>query len=159
MTTHSPTEIGSRGVWVLDPANQPRHYDHWPKHPEWRGRYDFLTATPPPLASTYHAESTSYRASAVPLLRYHFDAFHWGHGHSCTTTRADIDNALHNVLSLFDIVADMYLTQALIVSLDFYKYPDEEFIRDFDDLVQKIQWYLYILHAVVGEARLCPVPC
>lgn len=124
--------------WRIDPDKEPDHYDHWPKHPEWRGRYDFLVATPPLLAATYKTSAVTYRASLLPLARYHFEAFHWGREGSQTTTRADVEGALHNVLALFDILADACVTHCLIRTISWCDYPDEAFKQKFDNVLTEI---------------------
>lgn len=137
--------------WRIDPDKEPDHYDHWPKHPEWQGRYDFLIATPPLLATTYHADAVTYRASLLPLTRYHFEAFHWGRERSQTTTRTDLDSALHNVLALYDIVADTCITQNLIRTISWYGYPDEVFKQVFDKVTMDAMYYLRVIHNVAGK--------
>lgn len=146
--------MASPHSWVIDPNKEPEQYDHWPKHPEWRGHYSFLTATPPALASTYHTNSTTYSASVIPFQRYHFEEFHWGKDRSQTTTRTELEDALHNVLALYDIVADVYLTGALIRCANWCHYPDEDFKQEFDRVLFRIHLYLRVLHAVAGMLRL-----
>lgn len=146
--------MASPHSWVVDPKKEPEQYDHWPKHPEWRGLYSFLTATPPALASTYHTDSTTYRASVVPFVRYHFEEFYWGKDRSQTTTRTELEDALHNVLALYDIVADDYLTHAFIRCIGWYGYPDEDFKREYDAVLRRLQLYLRVVHAVANMLTL-----
>ena len=138
----------------IDPEMEPRDYDHWPKHPEWRHRYDFLVATPPPLATTCYSSAVTYRASVLPLVRYHFEAFHWGHDGSLITLRADIDGALHNALSLFDIVVDAYLTHGLICNSSWWTLQNEGFKEPFFEVIYDLRSYLRVIHAIAGESRL-----
>ncbi|EJT52845.1 hypothetical protein A1Q1_01118 [Trichosporon asahii var. asahii CBS 2479] len=132
----------------IDPEMEPRDYDHWPKHPEWRHRYDFLVATPPPLATTCYSSAVTYHASVLPLVRYHFEAFHWGHDGSHITLRADIDGALHNALSLFDIVVDAYLTHGLICNSSWWTLQNEGFKEPFFEVIYDLRSYLRVIHAI-----------